>query len=199
MAVPYITLTTADDFGIVSRGPNDVAICAPAAAGAFQRDELCRIVDDAVVYMRSLGKEGVDAVFTKLASPPPLFDNPPMPSGRIPVFYRVVVATREFQRYAQRPITLPELLFILEAVEVPRNRDDDFWTTSTLAKALSGNVLSPEEKAFFDGVKVNAPAKTAPSGSPFAAALTLGVGGAVVAGPPGGIVGFILGLVAGKK
>ena len=220
MAIPYIRLEKADDFGVISRG-DDVALCDPSAAGPLRRDVTCKVIDDAIVYSQLLSQGQQAELLADIARAPPGFGN--IPAGKVPLFYRVILANSLFKSTAGRAPTLEELLFVLEAVEAQlRDRDDDFYTTSLLVKAVTGNPLAPQEQAYVNTVSValdrvkrgQAPAPprppeppphgglppvTAKPSSGIGLALTLGVGGTLVGGPPGGVVGFLVGLLAGGK
>ena len=204
MAIPYIRLEKADDFGVISRG-NDVALCDPSAAGPLRRDVTCKVIDDAIVYSQLLSQGEQAELLADIARVPPGFKD--IPAGKVPLFYRVILANSLFRSTAGRAPTLEELLFVLEAVEAQlRDRDDDFYTTSLLVKAVTGNPLAPQEEAYVNTVSTALDRVKRGEGSPGTAAssgiglaLTLGVGGTLVGGPPGGVVGFVVGLLAGRK
>ena len=209
--IPLRRFENAEDFGLITRG-DDVSLCSPSRAGASQRDATCKIIDDAVVYTRRLTQDELAALVADMGRYPPGFTG--LPAGKIPTFYRAVLAMNQFSK-AQRVPTLEQLLTVLEAVESRvRDRDDDFWATTVLVNALVGKPLAPNEQAYVNSVAPGIlsggpilppppppppPPTAAASGSPIALAVALGTGGVVVGGPAGGVVGFIVGLIAGSK
>ncbi len=204
MAVPYIRLEKANDFGVISRG-NDVALCDPAAAGPLRRDVTCKVIDDAIVYSQLLSQGEQAELLADIARVPPGFKD--IPAGKVPLFYRVILANSLFRSTAGRAPTLEELLFVLEAVEAQlRDRDDDVYTTTLLVKAVTGNPLAPVEQSYvntvsaaLDRVKRGEGSASDSGGGGIGLALTMGVGGTLVGGPAGGVVGFVVGLIAGRK
>jgi hypothetical protein len=194
--IPLRRFENAEDFGLITRG-DDVSLCSPSRAGASQRDATCKIIDDAVVYTRRLTQDELAALVADMGRYPPGFTG--LPAGKIPTFYRAVLAMNQFSK-AQRVPTLGQLLTVLEAVESRvRDRDDDFWATTVLVNAIVGKPLAPNEQAYVDSVLAPPPPPATESGSPIALAVALGTGGVVVGGPAGGVVGFIVGLIAGSK
>lgn len=201
MPVPYITLTNSTDFGVISRG-DDVSFCSKALSGALNRQETCRVIDDAIVYMQTAAPNELEDLQSQMAKAPPGFRD--IPSGRLPMFYRAILATRTAQAKGGRSLTLPELTAILEAVESnDRNRDDDYYTTTLLTLyTVNPNLnYSPQDRAYINGAKAALDVAQRPpaKGGGIGPALVLGAGGLAVGGPPGGVIGFITGLVAGRK
>jgi len=200
-----------NDYGLVVRGSDDVTVCG--AAGAYDRSNLCKLVDDAVVYYRMQGGDAINALFTKMGSFPPGLPN--MPPGRIPEFYRIIAAMRFAQQLGGRPLSLRELLFVVETGGEDRGREDDFYRTRTLVKAVLGAPLNQAEAAFMvprqaalraarqaaaDGVAPPVPPTVkAATGGGAAAPLALAAGGFLVGGPVGAGVGLAVGLLAAKK
>lgn len=194
MASQSLILTGVDDFGLVQRGPDDVAVCA--ATGAFDRTRLCKLIDNAVVYYKTQGPDAITAVFRDMGNFPPGLPN--MPPGRIPEFYRIIAAMRFAQEMGGRALTLKELLFVVEAGGgSERGREDDYYRTRTLVKAVLKIPLTPQEKAFIDTVQGGLAAVG--GGGTLAAAAVLGAGGFAVGGPVGAGIGFAIGLLTGKK
>lgn len=191
-SIQTLMLTGTDDFGLVQRGSDDVAVCS--ASGAFNRAEMCKMVDDAIVFYRMQGPEAMNALFTKMGNPPSSLPN--MPPGRLVEFYRIIAAMRFAQQLGSRALTLKELLFVVEAGAGDRGREDDFYRTRTLVKAVLKAPLTPEEQAFVQTVQVGL---SRAQGGGLGAAVALGTGGFVVGGPVGAGVGFVLGLLTGGK
>lgn len=191
-AIQTLMLTGNNDFGLVQRGADDVAVCSES--GAFNRAEMCKLVDDAIVYYQMRGPDAMNALFAKMGSPPASLPN--MPPGRLVEFYRIIAAIRFAQQIGGRALTLKELLFVVEAGAEDRGREDDFYRTRTLVKAVLKAPLSPEEQAFIATVQTGL---SRAQGGGFAVALAAGTGGFFVGGPVGAAVGFVVGLVAGGK
>lgn len=191
-SVQMLLLSGADDYGLVQRGSDDVAVCA--ASGAYNRSETCKLIDDAVVYVKQQGPQAVDALFQKMGNPPAGLPN--MPPGRIPDFYRVLATMRFAQNMGGRALTLKELLFVIEAGGGDRDREDDFYRTRTLVKAVLKLPLTPEEQAFMETVR--AALEKAQGGGGIALPLALAAGGFAVGGPVGAAAGLVIGIVAGR-
>lgn len=199
-----------NDFGLVVRGSDDVTVCGQS--GAYDRTNLCKLVDDAIVYYRMQGGDAINELFKKMGSFPPGLPN--MPPGRIPEFYRIIAAMRFAQQLGQRPLTLRELLFVIETGGEDRGREDDFYRTRTLVKAVLGSPLNAAETAFMaprqaalqaarqaaaGGTPPPPPTSAKASGGGAAAPLALAAGGFLVGGPVGAGVGLAVGLLATKK
>lgn len=183
-----------DDFGILSRG-DDLALCA---GGPLNHPEKCRVVDDAVLYLRSSNEAEIAAVLAAASQSSPNFPN--TPPGQLPLFYRAVVTLRLFAQKAGRPGTLKEVLTVLDLVEDTRGRDDDYAMLDTATRAVLGYKLDPAEQAWVEerkGAVLNAGKET--TGGGVGAALVLGAGGFAVGGPVGAGVGFVVGLLAARK
>lgn len=199
------TFTTQDDFGLIDRGPDDVAVCQQS--GSFDRTRLCKLVDDAIVYYRVQGGDVVNALFQQMGNPPARL--PGMPPGRIPEFYRILAAMRFSQQLGGRALTLREILFVIEANGDERDRDDDFYRTRTLVKAVMGLPLTEPETTFMKprlaalqaaheaAVNNQPPPSAKPSSG--AAPIVLAAGGFAVGGPIGAGIGLAVGLLASKK
>jgi hypothetical protein len=216
---------SSDDFGVITRGVDDTTLCR--AGGAFQHAEKCKIIDDAVIYLGSgmVSGTSIDRIDQMAASSPINFDQ--APPGRLPEFYRAVVALRLYNKYAGTPPTLKQVLIILDITNDTRGRDDDYANLDTAVRAVLGYPLTVTEQAWAadrlrainaagidvgdlpknpiggdTGDKKNKTPPAAPAaagGSGIGAALALSVGGFVVGGPVGAGVGFVVGLLTGKK
>jgi hypothetical protein len=205
--VPTKKLIGVDDFGIIQRGLNDVQVCG--LGGAFNHAEKCKIIDDAVVFLRSTPAADVTNLMDRAATSSPYFPN--TPPGRLPDFYRVIVASRLFQQKAGKPPTLLQLLTILDLIEDARGRDDDYAMLDTATRAVLKYKLTPVEQSWADerlkaieaaANDVSAPPASSSSsggGGALAAAAALGTGGFFVGGPVGAAVGAVVGLVVGAK
>jgi hypothetical protein len=199
-----------NDFGLVVRGADDVTVCGQS--GAYDRTNLCKLVDDAIVYYRMQGGDTINALFAKMGSFPPGLPN--MPPGRIPEFYRIIAAMRFAQQLGGRALSLRELLFVVETGGEDRGREDDFYRTRTLVKAVLGAPLNAAETQFMlprqaaliaaraaasNGQPPAPPVTAKPAGGGAAAPLALAAGGFLVGGPVGAGVGLAVGLLASKK
>lgn len=197
MATDVRRLTDVNDFGLVTREADDVAVCS--GGGAYDRAALCKLVDDAVVYYQKQGQAAVGELFRKMGQYPPGLPN--MPPGRIPEFYRAIAAMRFSQELGGRALTLREMLFVLESIGGERNREDDYYATRTLVKAVMNLPLSPQEQSFIaergGALAASQQAAAKPGGLGPVVALT--AGGAVVGGPPGAAVGLVVGLLSLRK
>jgi hypothetical protein len=204
MAGEIRKLKFGDDFGILERGSNDVELCA--SGSALKHDEKCKIIDDAVVYLKSpqLTTLALDDLMEKASRGSQYFPN--TPPGRLPDFYRAIVALRLYQQKSGKAPKLSAVLTILDLVEDTRNRDDDFAMIDTAVRAVLGYQLDPTETNWaqerLQAVK-NADAGTKMGGSfgvkGVLAAAALGAGGYAVGGRVGAGVGLIAGLVVGSK
>jgi hypothetical protein len=217
---------SSNDFGVITRGPDDEAVCR--AGGAFQHVEKCKIIDDVVIYLGSgmVSGQSIDRIDQMAAASPINFDQ--APPGRLPEFYRALVAIRLYNKYAGSPPTLNQVLIVLDITNDTRDRNDDYANIDTAVRAVLGYPLTATEQAWAAdrlrainaaGVdvsdvkkspitnvgtdekppRIDPPPKTAAGGAGVGAALALSVGGFVVGGPVGAGVGFIVGLLAGKK
>ena len=205
--VPTKKLIGVDDFGIIERGLNDVDVCN--LGGAFNHAEKCRIIDDAVVFLRNTPARDVTDLMDRAATSSPYFPN--TPPGRLPDFYRSIVGARMFQQKAGKAPTLRQLLTILDLVEDARGRDDDYAMLDTATRAVLKYKLTPAEQNWADerlkaieaaANDVSTPpssSSAAGGGGALAAAAALGTGGFFVGGPVGAAVGAIVGLVVGSK
>lgn len=208
-ATPTLTLTLAEDFGVIRRGRDDVEVCN--LGGAFNHAEKCRIIDDAIIYLRATPARVVTDLMDRAARSSPYLPN--TPPGRLPDFYRVIIASRYFQQYSAEAPTLRQMLTVLDLIEDARGRDDDFAMLQTATRAVLKLPLTREEQAWAAErmLAINAaadepsrepppvPPTSAAGGGAVAAAVAVGTGGFVVGGPVGAVVGAVLGLALGAR
>ena len=136
------TLTSRDDLGFVDRV--DEATACEGGNGVY-----CQIIDDASVYYRVIPQGEQENIYQQATEDSTEF--PGMPTGRIPAFYRALVAQRRFLNLAGRKPKVGELVRILSVVDgAARNaaRVDDAWTTNALIRGLLGLPLSESEQSF---------------------------------------------------
>lgn len=140
-------LTGVDDFGVIQRGPDDVDVCAGGAA--FSHAEKCRVIDDAIVYLRNTSSTELQTLMDRASTGAGNY-LPNTPPGRLPDFYRAIIGSRLFYQKTLQPPTLRQLLGVMDMCEDTRNRDDDFAMLETATRAILGYKLTPAEQSWAD-------------------------------------------------
>lgn len=136
--------TKPDDFGFLLREADDVAICAG-------RPSTCAVIDDAVVYAKMVGVDGLAALVQKLAEPFPGTAGTARltPQGKLPPLFRALIAIQQAPGLKGGPLTVKELSFIIEANNDNRDREDDYYLTLLLMRALfAPNTLTAAERVW---------------------------------------------------
>jgi hypothetical protein len=134
--------TQPDDFGFLIRGADDAAVCSG-------RPSTCAVIDDAVVYAKMVGVDGLATLVQKLAEPFPGTAGTARlaPQGKLPPLFRALIAIQQAPGLKGGPLTLKELAFIIEANNDNRDREDDYYLTLLLMRALfAPNTLTAAER-----------------------------------------------------
>lgn len=127
----------ANDFGFVNRQDDEV-MCA--ASGAVPYRTVCQVIDDAAIYYATAGEGALLDIRRWYSQSPEFFPGSFLPAGAIPAFYRAILARAFFAEFggANFVPTLRQMIVVLNMVEEPRGREDDYAKTRTAVKAILG-------------------------------------------------------------